>query len=96
MFYVIRWQLMVRIAKGANPRQVEIYLHDWSIKHELRNRAMVYDTPDVNGVSLSLSTKTGAASTTSSTSDMTTTETIDDVTKTEVLKEITCVSLQHT
>lgn len=46
---IFRWQLMFRIANGGGPRQADIYLRDWSIKHELRNRAMVYDTGGVVG-----------------------------------------------
>lgn len=39
---------MIRIANGGGPRQADIYLRDWSIKHELRNRAMVYDTGGIS------------------------------------------------
>ncbi|XP_055536777.1 protein O-mannosyl-transferase TMTC1-like [Wyeomyia smithii] len=41
---ILRWQFIVRLSNGGIPIQTEIYLRDWSIKHELRNRAMVYDT----------------------------------------------------
>ena len=34
---------MVRLSHGGIPIQPDIYLRDWSIKHELRNRAMIYD-----------------------------------------------------
>ncbi|KAL9704018.1 hypothetical protein quinque_007536 [Culex quinquefasciatus] len=41
---VLRWQFIVRLSSGGIPIQTDIYLRDWSIKHELRNRAMIYDT----------------------------------------------------
>lgn len=34
---------MIRITNGGMSRQTDVYLRDWSIKNELRNRAMVYD-----------------------------------------------------
>lgn len=34
----------MRVEKGDIPIQPNMYLRDWSIKHELRNRAMIYDT----------------------------------------------------
>lgn len=34
---------MTRIRNGGCPRQSDIYLRDWSIKNELRNRALLYD-----------------------------------------------------
>lgn len=34
---------MTRIRNGGSSRQSDIYLRDWSIKNELRNRAMLYD-----------------------------------------------------
>ncbi|KFB36271.1 hypothetical protein ZHAS_00003390 [Anopheles sinensis] len=34
----------VRLSNGGIPIQNDIYLRDWSIKHELRNRAMIYDS----------------------------------------------------
>ncbi|XP_062559276.1 protein O-mannosyl-transferase TMTC1-like [Armigeres subalbatus] len=47
---ILRWQFMVRLSKGGIPIQTEIYLRDWSLKHELRNRAMIYDAgSDVGG-----------------------------------------------
>uniref|UniRef100_A0A182ME02 Uncharacterized protein n=1 Tax=Anopheles culicifacies TaxID=139723 RepID=A0A182ME02_9DIPT len=41
---VLRWQFIVRLSNGGIPIQNDIYLRDWSIKHELRNRAMIYDS----------------------------------------------------
>ncbi|XP_062716944.1 uncharacterized protein LOC109401617 [Aedes albopictus] len=40
---ILRWQFIVRLSNGGIPIQTEIYLRDWSLKHELRNRAMIYD-----------------------------------------------------
>lgn len=34
---------MIRITNGGMSKQTDVYLRDWSIKNELRNRAMVYD-----------------------------------------------------
>ncbi|XP_055601161.1 protein O-mannosyl-transferase TMTC1-like [Uranotaenia lowii] len=46
---ILRWQFIVRLSNGGIPIQTEIYLRDWSIKHELRNRAMIYDTGSAGG-----------------------------------------------
>ncbi|EDS36521.1 conserved hypothetical protein [Culex quinquefasciatus] len=52
------WQFIVRLSSGGIPIQTDIYLRDWSIKHELRNRAMIYDT----GSSSSSSSTAGGSS----------------------------------
>jgi hypothetical protein len=58
--YAFRWQLNSRLANGGGkPIQKDIYLRDWSIKNELRNRALIYDngayeTTDYVSESLSL------------------------------------------
>ncbi|XP_055629999.1 protein O-mannosyl-transferase TMTC1-like [Toxorhynchites rutilus septentrionalis] len=57
---ILRWQFMVHLSNGGIPIQTEIYLRDWSIKHELRNRAMIYDTGSSSSSSItSSSTSSG-------------------------------------
>ncbi|XP_053677834.1 protein O-mannosyl-transferase TMTC1-like [Anopheles nili] len=61
---VLRWQFIVRLSNGGVPIQNDIYLRDWSIKHELRNRAMIYDSGGASG-DVGSSTTTREATTTS-------------------------------
>uniref|UniRef100_A0A4Y0BL38 dolichyl-phosphate-mannose--protein mannosyltransferase n=1 Tax=Anopheles funestus TaxID=62324 RepID=A0A4Y0BL38_ANOFN len=58
---VLRWQFIVRLSNGGIPIQNDIYLRDWSIKHELRNRAMIYDS----GSSTSSSSTSGSTASSS-------------------------------
>lgn len=38
---------MIQRSNGFVPTQSNIYLRDWSLKHELRNRAMIYDNDNL-------------------------------------------------
>ncbi|XP_058830997.1 protein O-mannosyl-transferase TMTC1-like [Topomyia yanbarensis] len=58
---ILRWQFIVRLSNGGIPIQTEIYLRDWSIKHELRNRAMIYDTGSVVGGGSGAGSSTGSS-----------------------------------
>uniref|UniRef100_A0A182YIZ0 TPR_REGION domain-containing protein n=1 Tax=Anopheles stephensi TaxID=30069 RepID=A0A182YIZ0_ANOST len=62
---VLRWQFIVRLSNGGIPIQNDIYLRDWSIKHELRNRAMIYDS---GSSSSSSSSSSGSSSSNSDSS----------------------------
>uniref|UniRef100_A0A182NV99 Uncharacterized protein n=1 Tax=Anopheles dirus TaxID=7168 RepID=A0A182NV99_9DIPT len=61
---VLRWQFIVRLSNGGIPIQNDIYLRDWSIKHELRNRAMIYDSGSSSSSSSSTSSSSGSSSST--------------------------------
>uniref|UniRef100_A0A6E8WCY3 dolichyl-phosphate-mannose--protein mannosyltransferase n=2 Tax=gambiae species complex TaxID=44542 RepID=A0A6E8WCY3_ANOCL len=62
---VLRWQFIVRLSNGGIPIQNDIYLRDWSIKHELRNRAMIYDSGSSSSSSSGSSSGSGGTSSSS-------------------------------
>uniref|UniRef100_A0A182URF7 Uncharacterized protein n=1 Tax=Anopheles merus TaxID=30066 RepID=A0A182URF7_ANOME len=57
----------IRLSNGGIPIQNDIYLRDWSIKHELRNRAMIYDSGSSSSGSSGGSGSTSSSSSSSST-----------------------------
>ncbi|XP_063709260.1 protein O-mannosyl-transferase TMTC1-like isoform X2 [Culicoides brevitarsis] len=62
---ILRWQFVIQRSNGFVPTQSNIYLRDWSLKHELRNRAMIYDNDNLIRETKT-STSSPAASTSSS------------------------------